>query len=46
MAKYIAPVPHIRGLKMTTTSLLLCKRSGRGHTLCPLCDITEREINT
>lgn len=42
----LPPVPHIHGLKMTTTSLLLCKRSGRGHTLCPLCDITEREINT
>ena len=28
----LPPVPHIRGLKMTTTSLLLCKRSGRGHT--------------
>ena len=28
----LPPVSHIRGLKMTTTSLLLCKRSGRGHT--------------
>lgn len=33
---------YVRHLR---TALEELKNNGRGHTLCPLCDITEREIN-